>query len=284
MKRLVKGNLRAKPLLNPGSDDTDSGDGDSDDSDTSDPEPTVVATLESCDANTPPTAEFELDPNPAMMGKGQAIVTVDAAGSSDDGVIVEYGWNFGDGTGDQTGPSADTTHAYETEGTFIITLTVLDDCGATDSTTTEVTVVGPTPPADDDGDDDGNGDGSQATATPTPSPDTTDNVTLGSCYQVQRGGHFDPASPLSFGLPLPDLARVNNVTTEYFVLAGQGLFIPSGTIKPGPNGYQAQAGDTLNSIAAQCGVTVSHLAQVNGLSYDAALTAGQVVIVPIGYR
>ena len=244
---------------------------------TTEPEPTVAATLESCDNNGDPTAMVAIDPDPAMMGKGQAIVTLDGRGSSDDGAIVEYGWDFGDGSDPVIGTEAKVTHAYKAEGSYIITLTVLDDCAATASTTAEVTVVGPTPSADDD-DDDG-----EATATPTATSEAAANVTIGSCYKVQRGDTLTGIAS-SFGVSLHDLARVNNVTTQYFVLADQGMFIPDGPIKPGPNGYEVQTSDTLNSIAFQCGVTLSHLAQVNGLNYDAALTAGQVIIVPIGYR
>ncbi len=234
-----------------------------------------------CDNNTAPAAAFSADPSPAMIGKGQAVVAVDASASTDaDGNITRYAWNFGDGSDDQVSEQATTTHGYKTPGTYIITLTVMDDCGATNDATSEVTIVPaatPTPDGDDSNDD-------PATDTPdSEDPSMLGNVTMGVCYKVQRG---DTLSGIAWnnGVTLYDLARVNNVTTEYFVIAGQGLFIPTGTIQAGANGYQVQAGDTLNSIAYNCGVTVSHLAQVNNLSLNATLTAGNVLIIPIGVR
>jgi hypothetical protein len=50
-------------------------------------------------------------------------VVFDAMNSSDDGEIVSYEWDFGDGT---TGTGAVTTHSYTTAGTYVATLTVWD--------------------------------------------------------------------------------------------------------------------------------------------------------------
>jgi len=85
----------------------------------------------------PPVANAGPDAN--------AIVTeplaFDANGSSDpDGSIVNYAWDFGDGTS-ATGPSA--THAYSSPGSFTVTLTVTDDDGATATDTAVVTVQAP---------------------------------------------------------------------------------------------------------------------------------------------
>jgi LysM repeat protein len=263
---------------------------------TAEPAPTQETVVD-CDNNAAPTAEISLDPNPAMMGKGEAFVTLDGSGSSDaDGQVTEYGWDFGDGSDPEIGSAAETTHGYKAEGSYIVTLTVMDACGATDTTTSEVTVVGPTPPAsngdaDEDSDESSEGNSneeqgsSNATATPTPASTSgaPANASLGHCYQVRWG---DTLSGIAWvnGLTVNNLARVNNVTTEYYVRAGQGLFIPTGEIKAGPNAYQVQAGDTLNSVAAQCGLTAAYLAQVNQLGLDATLSAGQVLIIPIGAR
>ncbi len=54
-------------------------------------------------------------------------VTFDARASSDpDGKITEYRWNFGDGAKENTANPI-VTHAYETPGTYNVTLTVVDD-------------------------------------------------------------------------------------------------------------------------------------------------------------
>jgi hypothetical protein len=50
-------------------------------------------------------------------------VVFDATNSSDDGEIVTYSWDFGDGA---TGTDAVTTHTYTAPGTYVVTLTVWD--------------------------------------------------------------------------------------------------------------------------------------------------------------
>lgn len=252
---------------------------------TSTPGPTVVVTITpDCDNNTPPTADAN-GPYDAMMGKGSAVVTLDGSGSSDaEGSVVEYAWDFGDGTDPEIGEAATVTHAYSAEGSYIVTLTVLDDCGATATTTTEVTVVGPTPPAEGTVTATPVMTGTPvATATPMPPPGQPAQATMGFCYMVQPGDTLFGIAHY-YGVPLHDLARVNNVTTEYYVLYGQGLFIPTGPIMPGPNAYTAEAGDTIYSVAYQCGITAYHLARANNLDVNAALTPGQVLTIPIGYR
>jgi PKD repeat protein len=83
-----------------------------------------------------------------MMGKGQAVVIFDGSGSTDpDGTIVSYEWEFGDGSSLGSGESV--THGYTSTGSFVVTLTVTDNCDDTAQDTADVTIVGPTPPAPD---------------------------------------------------------------------------------------------------------------------------------------
>jgi PKD repeat protein len=59
-------------------------------------------------------------------------------GSTDsDGTIASYAWDFGDS---QTSSAKSPEHAFASAGTYTVKLTVIDNGGATDSTTTSVTV------------------------------------------------------------------------------------------------------------------------------------------------
>jgi PKD repeat protein len=55
-----------------------------------------------------------------------AVVTFDASASTDNVGIINYAWDFGDGT---TGAGVEATHTYTKEGTYNVTLTVEDAVG-----------------------------------------------------------------------------------------------------------------------------------------------------------
>lgn len=62
-------------------------------------------------------------------------VAFDGSGSSDaDGTIVDWRWDFGDGSPVISGAEAHRTHTYAAAGTYIVTLIVTDDDGASGST------------------------------------------------------------------------------------------------------------------------------------------------------
>ncbi len=234
--------------------------------------PTVIITITptDCDNNIPPIADAG-GPYSAMRGKGLAVVNFDGSSSMDpDGAIINYHWDFGDES--DLGSGETTTHGYNSIGSYEATLTVTDDCGATGMDTADVSIVGPTPPAT----------GTPVTATPDPSATSTPvaSATMGFCYRVQYG---DTLSGLAwrFGVAWADLARVNGVHMHYFVIAGQGLFIPTDQIGQGPNVYEVLADDTLNSVAFQCGLTTATLAQANGLTPDDSVAAGDMLIIPL---
>lgn len=66
-------------------------------------------------------------------------LTFDGSGSYDpDGTIVSWDWSFGD---DSIGSGEVVSHAYASEGTYTVTLTVTDDEGATDTDTCLATVT-----------------------------------------------------------------------------------------------------------------------------------------------
>ncbi len=101
----------------------------------------VRVTVRAAGANLPPAADIVI--NGPSSGDAPFEASFDATGSSDpDGSIADYAWDFGDGnTG--TGPAP--AHTYTSGGDFTVTLVVTDDGGATDSTTTPISVTGGKP-------------------------------------------------------------------------------------------------------------------------------------------
>jgi alpha-tubulin suppressor-like RCC1 family protein len=82
--------------------------------------------------NAPPVAAF---PPPVCTG---LICTVTSTSTDPDGSIATTAWDFGDSTPVATEPSAQ--HTYGAPGTYTITLAVVDDDGASSSTSRSVTV------------------------------------------------------------------------------------------------------------------------------------------------
>jgi PKD repeat protein len=72
-------------------------------------------------------------------------ISFDAAESYDpDGTIVDYSWDFGDGT---TGNGITVSHAYSDDGLYLVTLTVTDNDGAAASAQATKTVLNRQPVA-----------------------------------------------------------------------------------------------------------------------------------------
>ncbi|MEZ4700753.1 MAG: FG-GAP-like repeat-containing protein [Rhodothermales bacterium] len=82
--------------------------------------------------NPSPIASFT-----ATQVPGTLQVDFDASASTDNGSIVSYAWDFGDGNVD-TGVTV--SHTYAVDGTYSVQLTVTDDEGATGAITKSVTV------------------------------------------------------------------------------------------------------------------------------------------------
>jgi LysM repeat protein len=92
---------------------------------------------------------------------------------------------------------------------------------------------------------------------------------------------------MRYGVSATAIANANNLYNPDFIYAGQRLVIP-GTSAP-PSGqypppssctYTVRLGDTLSSIAARYGTTVTALMQVNGISNPNFIYAGQVLTIP----
>jgi PKD repeat protein len=89
-----------------------------------------------------PTATF--DYSPKIPFKNQK-VTFDASDSIDsDGYIVDWIWDFGDGTVNQ---GKVVTHSYSSPGNYNISLTVIDDDGATDTYIETIKITPRIPPS-----------------------------------------------------------------------------------------------------------------------------------------
>ncbi len=90
--------------------------------------------------NQPPLVTFSFTPTAPKVNEP---VEFDASGSTDDGEIVRYQWEFGDG---EVGEGQIVTHIYKTAGAFTVKLTLTDDRGAKNSLSRTVTVTEATTP------------------------------------------------------------------------------------------------------------------------------------------
>lgn len=85
-------------------------------------------TVNAVPANQKPIATFGVSPREPKAGDQ---ITFDASGSTDpDGQIANYRWDLGDGTVLEGPDKVTVTHAYEKQGTYRVTLVVVDNEGA----------------------------------------------------------------------------------------------------------------------------------------------------------
>ena len=84
-------------------------------------------------ANMPPSAAF----TNSCAGLACSFTGL---GSDDDGTVVGFHWDFGDGA---IAATQNATHAYASAGTYAVELTVTDDGGATSTISQPVTVTTP---------------------------------------------------------------------------------------------------------------------------------------------
>jgi PKD repeat protein len=132
--------------------------------------------------NQSPTATIQASP---LTGPAPLEVSFQGQGSDPDGTITAYAWQFGDGT---TATEQSPVKTFAVAGSYVVTLTVTDDFGATGTATVTVYAgvdppVGPTGPTGPGGSDGGVGpyDPVDPSGTdPGPGPGGANRV-LGSC-------------------------------------------------------------------------------------------------------
>lgn len=114
----------------------------SNDAERPDVEVPVTLTCDPAD-DPPPVASFTATP---QSGPAPLEVAFDATEShAPAGGVAAYDWDFGDGA---TGEGATTTHTYDAQGTYLVTLRVRDDAGgeATSDATVQVAAPDASPP------------------------------------------------------------------------------------------------------------------------------------------
>jgi len=98
-------------------------------------------TINVSSSNAPPEADFSFSP---QTGVFPLPVSFNASSSFDpDGQIVQYTWDFGDGT---AGQGQTVNHTYNDEGNYSISLVVEDNQGAEDEKTKTIVVLPPNEP------------------------------------------------------------------------------------------------------------------------------------------
>ena len=101
----------------------------------------LLAEEEGSPGGNAPTASFTFSP---ITGPAPLDVTFDASASSDpDGQITNYNWTFGDGL---TGTGQTTTHRFQNQGEYTVTLKVTDNDGKSGSTSHNLIVEEPNEP------------------------------------------------------------------------------------------------------------------------------------------
>jgi PKD repeat protein len=89
----------------------------------------------------PPNPKAVINLSPPTGTVGQTITFLGNKSTPAPGrTIVNYTWNFGDGSAVVSGSSSSVPHAYGSKGTFTITLLVTDDQGNQDLATAQITI------------------------------------------------------------------------------------------------------------------------------------------------
>ena len=88
--------------------------------------------------NLPPVARLRAFPTEGSMTDGSNEIFLSDDSTDDDGRVVAWQWSLGDGT---SSADASFSHSYGAPGTYVVTLVVTDDRGATASATQTITIL-----------------------------------------------------------------------------------------------------------------------------------------------
>jgi len=161
--------------------------------------------------NRPPHAAMQFAPTAIYMG---TIVTFDASPSTDsDGIVVSFTWDFGDSFG---GNGAQATHSYSTKGTFIVTLTVGDNLGLSNDTSSAVVVQNRAPQI--------------TSSVPGPGPVT---VAVGATRTFTIAGSDPDGDALTYAWRISGAAVGGNTAAFNFTLATPGTYTLNVTLSDG---------------------------------------------------
>ncbi|SHJ27430.1 PKD domain-containing protein [Aquimarina spongiae] len=143
-----------------------------------------------------PTATANIVAN-ATIATAPAIINFDGSGSTiSDNSVLSYDWDFGDGTSDA---GAMVAHEYTVAGNYVVSLTVSNADGISDTTTQNIVIEEPVVGGND-----------CAFGTPLANPlPTIENSTYSNMYVLGTGG--------------PDLSNVTNFTINWS-LENNGLW------------------------------------------------------------
>lgn len=108
--------------------------------------------------------------------------------------------------------------------------------------------------------------------------------TVDGYVHVVRPGETLYGISRQYGVPLDQLAAVNQITNPATIRVGQRLIIPTYRQQTPATGAQrihiVQPGETLSSIAARYGVSPKAIAEINKLENPSRIFSGQRLIIP----
>ncbi len=106
----------------------------------------------------------------------------------------------------------------------------------------------------------------------------------GSTIHIVQWGESVALIARRYGVSTWAIVQANGLRNPNFIYAGQRLVIPTGAAPSPPPGqtstYVVQRGDTLATVAARFGTTVTQLVYLNGLWNPNFIYVGQVLKVP----